>query len=52
MVFATALIATYFGAVLAASGKNPAWAILPFLMYGGLIIAWCVYREINEDNPP
>ena len=51
MVFVTTLVATYFGALLSASGKNPLWAILPLLMYYGLIIGWCVYREINEDKP-
>jgi hypothetical protein len=52
VVFVTALVAAFFGALLSALGSNPWWALLPYLMYGGLIIGWCVYREISEDKLP
>jgi hypothetical protein len=51
MAFVTALVATYCGVVVATLRSDPRWAIVPYAIYGCLIIGWCVYREINEDKP-
>jgi hypothetical protein len=52
MVFLTAFVASFLGVLLSVFGSDPLWAILPFSMCAGVIIAWCVYREIKGDNQP
>jgi hypothetical protein len=51
VIFLTSFVATAFGVALSLSKSEPMWAMLPATMYAGLIIAWCVYQEINEKKP-
>jgi hypothetical protein len=49
LVFWTAVLASFLGVLLAATEQNRAWMLLPYSMYMGLLIGWCVYREITQE---
>jgi hypothetical protein len=48
IVFATALAASLLGILMAAFERNRLWILMPYAMYIGLLVGWCIYRDINE----